>query len=138
MHYFFEVSVPAGTTEAAPYEKVLQVTRGTISRVEITIPSGHYGLAHLQVLYHEFQLYPLSRGEDYHGDDNTIAWDEAQEIDAPPYQLKARGWNTDDTYAHAFLVAVTMQRREEDTGKIQATTLEALQVLTGSQVDLGE
>lgn len=134
MHFFYEVLVPANTTEALPYEKNLILTCGVITRMQIMIPPGASGLSHLKLLYHEFQLYPLSRNENYHGDDFPIDFDENQKILVEPYILKAVGWNADETYPHAFLVAITMRTATDQELEKPEESMTALQSIIGETV----
>jgi len=137
MHFFFEVSVPYDTTEAIPYTERLILTRGVITNVLIYIPRGHVGLAHLQLLYHEHQLYPLNVGGSYRGNETTIGFTEYQPVTVSPYELKARAWNLDDTFDHSFLIGLAMQRPEEMGMEIPAVSLEALNSLIGQTIPEG-
>ena len=134
MHYFFDVSIPHSRTEAAPYTEILKLTRAVITRLQIVIPSGAIGLSHLVLKYHEFQLYPLSRGENYHGDDLDIAFDEFMPLVVAPYELKAVGWNTDTANDHSFLIGIAMQTEDEIGAPIPPETLANLQDMIGEVV----
>lgn len=105
-HYSFLVLIPSSTVETSPYSQILKVHKGIIHDIEIIIPPGHAGLAHLRLYLHEHQLYPLSPGEDYHGDGVHINFKDFQPIDTAPFELKAVGWNLDDTFDHRFIVNV--------------------------------
>lgn len=137
MHFFFEVAVPKDTEEKLPYEKRLVLTYGVITDVNIYIPRGHVGLARLQLFYHDHQLYPLSSGESYRGNETTIAFAEYQPIVVEPFELKARGWNLDDTFAHSFFVGFAMLRPEEMGKEIPAASLEALYSMIGQPIPEG-
>jgi len=113
VHFFYEVLIPANTPQTAPYNKTLLLSAGVITHIDIAIPAGHAGTAHLQLLYHEFQLYPLSRGEDYRGDDHVFPFDDRFELTAAPFELKAKGWNTDTDNDHRFLIGITVLRQEQ-------------------------
>lgn len=126
MHFFFEVSVPKNTTQAAPHTEILRLSSGVITHVTIYIPRGHVGLAHLQILYHEHQLYPLNPGGSYRGNETTIDFVEYQPITVSPSELKTRCWNLDDTFAHTFLVGIAVQRPEEMGREIPDTSIAAL------------
>lgn len=134
MHYFFEVIVPAGTAEAQPYKKILPLTAGYITAMQIIIPVGHAGTAHLQIFYHEFQLYPLSRGENYHGDDMDLSFADRQAITAEPFELKAVGWNSDEDYDHRFLVSVEVLRLTNEGTETTATTVQDLADIVGEVI----
>lgn len=134
MHYFFEVIIPKNTAEAAPYVEMLPLTSGFITAVTVTIPKGHEGTAHLRLFYHEFQVYPLSRGQDYHGSGSEITFADRQDITAEPYELKARGWNTDTVHDHRFLVSIEVLRLTEGGGAVETTTINDLSSMIGKEV----
>ena len=102
MWYNTAIMVPKTTLVAAPVETVIRVTHGVITRVSFRPRPGHSGLCHVQVFYHEHQLWPVSRDETLHGDTFPIEWDDYEEIFTAPYELVVRAWNDDDTYAHTF------------------------------------
>ena len=133
-HFFFEVTIPASTEEKIPYEKKLFLSYGVITGMEIVIPTGHAGTAHLQLFYHEFQLYPLSRGENYHGDNAETSFTDRFFLDSAPYELKARGWNSDIEHPHAFLVGIEILLPEQ-IGMLTGTTgLDDLQEIVGLEI----
>lgn len=134
MHYFFEVSVPASREEKNPYEKRLPLSYGVITGCVVLIPAGHAGKAHLQLLRHDFQIYPLSRGENYHGDDAEIAFTDRFFLDAAPYELKARGWNTDTEHSHAFLLGFELLLPEQIGMQTGVLGIAELQALIGSTI----
>lgn len=113
MNYDFSITVPANTPKISPYMQRLKLTYGVITRIIITIPHGHTGLANLQLLHHESQMYPLNSGSAYHGSGVSIAFDERQALFVTPFEFKARAWNTDDTYDHEFIVNITMMYPED-------------------------
>jgi len=134
MNFFYSVSIPAGREEKTPFEQVLPLSYGIITGMLVIIPPGHAGTAHLQLLHHDFQVYPLSRGEDYHGDDVSIEWTDRYELFDAPYELKARGWNTDTVNSHAFQVAVEVLRPEQ-IGMMSGTSgLMDLQEIVGLEI----
>ena len=108
MNFNYELEIPADTSESSPEKLMMKLTFGILTKVYIIIPTGHAGLAHLKIMYHESQLYPLPPSTEYHGDGNEISFEERQPIFINPYELKAIGWNTDDTYAHSFLMNFTI------------------------------
>lgn len=136
MNFFFDISIPADKKESLPYTEVLKLSYGVITKVQIVIPHGHKGLGHIILKYHESQLYPLSRGEDYHGDGTDITFEDAFPLFVEPYELKAVGWNDDDTYAHAFLVAVNILRPEERSQEVPLSSIEGMKELIGYEGEL--
>jgi len=73
---------------------------------------GHAALAHLIILHHEHQIAPSTENMDLHGDAPPIDWEEYYESYQPPYELKLKGWNEDDTYSHTFDVMVAILPRK--------------------------
>ena len=102
MLYSYEIAVPITCTEAAPKLTTARVSAGVITRVSFRPRPGHSGLCHCRVFYHEFQVFPINRDEDLHGDTFPIEWDEHIELTTTPYDLKVMAWNDDDTYSHTF------------------------------------
>ena len=131
MNFFFDISIPKETEQNDPHTEILTLSYGVITKVQVVIPCGHKGLAHLQLLYHESQLYPLSRGEDYHGDDATVEFEDMFPMYVEPYELKAVGWNTSTKFKHAFLVSLNVQRPEELMKPVPAKTIAAMKELIG-------
>jgi hypothetical protein len=136
MHFFFDVSIPKSTTAANPHREALLLSFGEIRRVEITIPIGHKGKAHLQLLDHEFQIYPLSRGEDYHGDGCQVSFSDQYLLEGGQYGLAAVGWNTDTASDHSFLVGVDVEEPDAMTINASAKTLASLKTLVGEQIEV--
>jgi hypothetical protein len=134
VHFFYEVSVPKNTAKTAPYERILPLSYGVITGVDVIIPTGHAGKAHLQILNHEFQLYPLSRNEDYHGDGSEIQFADRFELYSAPYEVKARGWNIDTSYAHVFQVGIEILLPEQLGMQTGTTGLDELQEIIGTEI----
>lgn len=131
MNYDFSIVIPANTPQISPHTERLRLTYGVITKIIITIPPGHMGLANLQLLYHEFQMYPLNPGAAYHGARVQIVFEERQAIFVTPYEFKARGWNTDDTNEHEFIANITMMSPAdvgwtEERVRMEAEALEML------------
>lgn len=136
VHFFYDVTISKSTTAANPHEEMLLLSYGEIRRVEITIPSGHKGKAHLQLLDHEFQIYPLSRGEDYHGDGCQVIFGDQYLLEGGQYSLKARGWNTDTANDHSFLVGIDVEVPDSLIISASAKTLASLRELVGESVEV--
>lgn len=108
MNFVYAFTVPAGTAAGLPYTQRLRLSYGVITHIQIVIPSGHAGKAHLTLHAGGFQLYPLSRGQTYHGDDVDFNFDDRFFLNAAPYELIASGHNTDADYGHEFLILINM------------------------------
>ena len=124
MPYFFAVAVPAGTPEADPATQILTLTAGKITHVDIVIPAGHTGLAHLILLYHEVQVFPASRSQDYHGDDVTLSFDIDRKLESSPYEFKTVAWNDDETFDHEFQVNFVIEPVAAEYPVLDRSTLD--------------
>lgn len=136
MNFDFEISIPAEKEESDPTELVMKMTYGVITHVIITNPAGARGLSHLKIFYHEFQLYPLNTAGNYHGDQMHVEFNEYQPLVVVPYHLKAKGWNTDETYLHRFTMNFTVLRPEEMGREIPSESLRALKRLIGKEYEV--
>jgi len=106
------ITIPKNTTEAAPEETILKIAHGIITKIMVRPRPGHAALAHLVILHHEHQIAPSTENMDFSGDTFPIDWEEYYESYQPPYELKLKGWNTDDTYPHTFDVFVAILPRK--------------------------
>lgn len=124
MLFTFKITIPANTTQATPSENTEKLLPGKITNISFQIPAGHRGLAHLQILDQEVQIYPFNNGGDLKGDDLFLQTGENYILNHPS-ELLFRGWNTDELHDHSFFVWITLlptDRKGEiqdiDRGKI--------------------
>ncbi len=106
------ITIPQNTTRNSPTETTLKIAHGIITKFMVRPRPGHAGLAHLVILHHEHQIAPSTENMDIHGDALPIDWEEYYESYQPPYELKLRAWNEDDTYPHTFDVYVAVLPRK--------------------------
>lgn len=106
------ITIPKNTTEASPTTEILKIAHGIITKIMVRPRPGHAALAHLVILHHEHQIAPSTEGMEIHGDAPPIDWEEYYESYQPPYELKLKGWNDDDTYPHTFDVYVAILPRK--------------------------
>ena len=102
------ITIAAGKTPADPEVKIMGIAHGIINKIMVRPRPGHHALAHLVILHHEHQIAPSTKGGDFAGDTFPIDWEEYFESYQPPYELKLKGWNDDDTYEHTFDVFVAV------------------------------
>ena len=112
MLFTANVTVAAETTEASPTTEVLKIAHGIITRIMVLFPPGCAGLAHCVILHHEHQIAPSTENMNLSGDTFPIEWDEYYESYQPPYELKIKAWNDDDTFAHTVTVRVAILPRK--------------------------
>ena len=110
----FEASITIlkDTTQASPKTEIIKIAHGIITKIMVRPRPGHHGLAHLVILHHEHQIAPSTEGMELHGDAAPIDWEEYYESYQPPYELKLKGWNEDDTWPHTFDVYVAVLPRK--------------------------
>ena len=106
------ITIPKNTTKAAPTEETLELSHGIITKIMVRPRPGHAALAHLVILFRNFQIAPSKENMDFAGDTFPIDWEEYFEFYQPPYELRIQGWNDDDTYPHTFDVYVAVLPRK--------------------------
>jgi len=109
MFYVFPITIPANTPETAKQLTTLQLTRGTIKRVNIEFPAGHVGLTHIFIRRGLYQVWPSNPDANFKSSNETIAWEEEYELDSAPYAFVASTWNEDDTYDHTITVRLELE-----------------------------
>jgi len=111
-----DIEIPANRVEANPVIMTLPIAKGIITKMMVRPRPGHSALAHLVILHHQHQIAPSSGipvgTSDFHGDTFPIDWEEYYESNQPPYELKLKGWNDDDTHPHTFSVYVAVLPRK--------------------------
>ena len=106
------ITIPANTASTDPTIEMLKIAHGIISKFMVRPRPGHAALAHLVILHHEHQIAPSTEAMSFAGDTFPIDWEEYYESYQPPYELKLKGWNEDDTYPHTFDVYVAILPRK--------------------------
>jgi len=111
MFFAWDITIPAGRSEANPLTQVLKLTAGVIVKGDIKFPRGCHGIVKVRLLHREFQLVPLSSGEWVTGDDETISFPEYFEIKGRPFSLKFVGCSPNSGYDHTITIRITMLPR---------------------------
>jgi len=106
------ITIPKNTVSTSPTTVILKIANGIISKIMVRPRPGHAALAHCVILHHEHQIAPSTESMDFSGDTFPIDWEEYYECYQPPYELKIKGWNEDDTYAHTFDIFVAILPRK--------------------------
>ena len=106
------ITIAVGKTKTDPKVEILGIAHGIITKIMVRPRPGHAALAHLVILHHEHQIAPSTENMDFAGDTFPIDWEEYYESYQPPYELKLKGWNDDDTYPHTFTVFVVVLPRK--------------------------
>jgi len=106
------IDIPKNTASSNPTIVAFKIAHGIITKFMVRPHSGHSGLAHLVILHHEHQIAPSTENMSLYGDAYPLDWEEYYESYQPPYELKLKGWNFDDTYQHSFDVFVIILPRK--------------------------
>lgn len=107
-----DIIITAGKTKANPQVETMGIAHGIITKIMVRPRAGHQNLAHCVILHHEHQIAPSTEGMDLHGEFFPIDWEEYYESYQPPYELKIKGWNDDDTLPHTFTIYVVILPRK--------------------------
>lgn len=113
MFWAWDITVPAGTTESAPKEQTLKLTKGTITRMRVKFPEGCHSLVKVRILHQESQLVPLSRGEWVTGNGETVEAEVYFNLPADINTLKFVSCSPGTSYAHKITVRVDQLTEEE-------------------------
>ena len=109
MRYRGALTIPAGTTQAAPAVAVVELCYGEMLALQILFPAGQAGLTYLQIWYHEHQIFPTSPGEAFRGDDSIITFPERYPVKENPLAVELRGWAPDTELDHTVYVDFTVE-----------------------------
>lgn len=113
MFYDFTVTVPHNTSQENPVEQICPVTAGAVHRVSVQFPRGTYARVHIQIRYHEFQVWPTNPDGSLNADGYPLEWDESYPIDTDPFEFKVIAWSTADTYDYDINIRFGILRTED-------------------------
>ena len=102
MLYSFDVTIPAGTTEAGAVEVLAEMAPGVITQVEIIVPEGVAGLAFTRALHGAHPLWPANPDASFTGDGWPIRWTEEWSLLTEPLALRLFGWSPDARFPHTI------------------------------------
>jgi len=106
MIYIETIKPSANTSEINALIKTLKVWKGVIHSIDIFIPSGHSGLAKLQIFHGGHIIMPTNEDEFISGDDTFIRGKFFIELKKQTNDLFIKAWNDDDTEAHEFIIHI--------------------------------
>lgn len=70
----FDVTVPAGTLEAAPQTTALPFNLGVVTDIEILVPPGPSGLVGFRIQHSQETVIPYNKSKWVIADDDTLRW----------------------------------------------------------------
>jgi len=100
------LTIPANTSEAAPYKTQFLVNQGVIYRIWITFPGGCVGLVKLRILHQGHPILPVEKDAYITGNNYTYEYPLMEEIITSPETLSIEAWNEDDTYSHKIDIQI--------------------------------
>jgi hypothetical protein len=112
MIFVFPITTPPNTPATAPLVTTMNLTAGTITKMDIQYPLGVSGLAHIQISYGLNQIFPNNPDGSFATSNETITWEEDFDLTGPPYSLFATTWNLDPNWPHTITVRIVMQAAE--------------------------
>jgi len=112
MRYRGSLTIEAGKTEADPATETIKLCYGDITEVEVGFQAGCGWLVHLQIWHWGQQIFPLTGGASFIGDDQVIEFAERWPIHELPYEIELRGWAPDASYDHTVSVEITVSSPE--------------------------
>jgi|SRR5271166_2996026 len=102
MMYVFPITIPASTPSSSPVVETMQLVKGTIRSVQVQVPDGVFGLAHIGINLGLYQIYPSNSEATFATSGETIDWTEDYLLDQEPFVLTAYGWNDDVVNDHTI------------------------------------
>jgi len=109
MRYRTALEIGIGQTGGDPAWTFLPLEYGYITEVEILFPAGHAGLTYVQMFYQSRQIFPLTPGSAFRGDDHQIRFNERFPILEVPHEILVVGWAPESTLVHTVYVGITME-----------------------------
>ena len=108
MNYEGGDTVAANTTENTAQEIRINIAVGVIVEWDIGAFDEAADLLHIKILHADHQLIPFNRDMSLRPGLVDKPFTDHYEITEPPYQLRVKAWNTDDSYQHEYWVRVNM------------------------------
>jgi len=111
---FFEshFTVPANTTETAPYTEHIKLKHGVIHYVE-AIPWGYaVDILQARVELGLHSIFPTDGSDHISFGGHPVAGKVHQLIATPPYEVTALAWNSSTLYSHSFTLRLWMLPEE--------------------------
>ncbi len=104
MIYIESIKPVKNTKEATPKVQSFKVWKGVIHSIDIFIPSGHKGLAKLQILHEGNIIMPAHEDEFISGDGIWVRGKFFIDLKNLTNDIFLRAWNDDTTHDHEFIV----------------------------------
>ena len=100
MRFVFDLTIPAGTTRAAPATNDVKLLMGTIKRIEIAFPPGPATLVSVVIKDRIYQIAPANPSGAFAWDNITKEFNVNYPISDPPYEVTLVGWSPTAKFSH--------------------------------------
>lgn len=117
MVYAATITTPENTLQSAALDTELIVTKGLVWLIDINLPPGCAGLAHVQIFDGSYQLFPATPGESFHGDGVEKGFDDLYLKVAAPFVFNIKTWNLDQTWPHTISVRMGMASSDAEISR---------------------
>src|SRR5688572_11079186 len=108
----FAVTVPAGTSSAAPQTTGLTFNDGIVENLEVLIPPGPSGLVGFAVLHSGDVVIPFDRTKWIVADDEVIRWPLENFPTGRAWALRAYN---DDVFPHTLYIRILVRETPRST-----------------------
>ncbi len=112
MLYSYDLSIPAGTSQIAPYTARIPLTRGYIRHVWLRWRWGVGNLAGFRLSYNGRALYPINLSSFIPSFHDSIEFSDEVSLSEEPYELYLEAYNLDDTYDHSLWIGLLIDRQD--------------------------
>jgi hypothetical protein len=100
MLFDYDLTIPAGTLQAAPASISVKLTRGTLTQIDTLFPPGSAALAFVRVRDRLHQIVPANPEASLNWDGAIIRSEFELELLDSPYEIILEGWSPDAVYPH--------------------------------------
>jgi|GEM_PF-4308340 len=104
MLYVFKLTIPKQTPISKPIRKNIEIPKGVIQKVIITIPFGHMSVAGIQIRYGEVVVMPQGEENWIYGNNEIVEDVWYWEIEKEKETFTLVGYNNSQYNDHSFIV----------------------------------
>jgi hypothetical protein len=131
MLFDYDLTIPAGTTAAAPAVSSLKLTKGNITEIRVFFPPGCATLVHVVICDRLHQILPANPDGSLNYDDAIVVSHMGYELTDAPYELLAYGWAPDSMFDHTITLMFELEPAGGETWQDMLLHLFESQGVTG-------
>ena len=117
MRFDFDLTIPAGTTQAEPAQLEARLVRGTLKHIEIFFPPGCASWVMAIVRDNLHQIAPANPGGSFNADGSTVSFDINYELESTAKLLMCEAWSPLCRYDHILTFRFDVVTFEENDNK---------------------